>query len=80
MVPEAELAKIHVEEASPLGVGGVLKIEDDMNMGTNVHSLDLSERDSGVRRRRRRSHVGTAEEIAESIRGLRRGGGGRIRG
>ena len=48
MVPEAELPEGRVEEAPPLGVGGALKIEDYMNMRADVHSLDLSERDSGV--------------------------------
>ena len=48
MVPEAELHESHVEEAPPLGVGGARKIEDYMNMRADVHSLDLSERDSGV--------------------------------
>ena len=71
MVPEAELHESRVEEAPPLGVGGALKIEDDMNMCTNVHSLDLSKGDSGVGGRRR-SHVGAAEESAESVGGLRR--------
>ena len=79
MVAEAELAEDRVEEAPPLGVGSAFKIEDYMNMRADVHSLDLSERDSGVGGVGR-SHVGAAEESGESIRGLRRGGGGRIRG
>ena len=83
MVPEAELHESRVEEAPPLGVGGVLQIENDGNMSSNVHRLDLGEGDSRVGWRGRRSHVGTAKKIADGIRGLRtraRGTRGKSRG
>jgi len=82
VVAEAELAEDRVEEAPPLGVGGVLQIENDGNMSSNVHRLDLGEGDSRVGWRGRRSHVGAAKEIADGIRGLRSGarGGADIHG
>jgi hypothetical protein len=37
---EAELAEDGVDESSPLVVVGLLDVEDDGHMGTNVHLLD----------------------------------------